>query len=114
MAASVVRPGPPVNHLAPGRCGWCAARGPVGLAYVDDGRRPVRRIEIGGVAATVERLSAAATAGYGHFTAMQVREHRVRGLDLYLARLDAANRSCSPRVLTRPRYPRMNCRIRGS
>ena len=53
---------------------------------------PVGRIEIDGVAATVERLSAAAPAGYGHFTAMQVREHRVRGLDLHLARLDAANR----------------------
>ena len=53
---------------------------------------PVGRIEIDGVAGTVERLSAVAPAGYGHFTAMQVREHRVRGLDLHLARLDAANR----------------------
>ena len=50
------------------------------------------RFEIDGVAATVERLSAIAPAGYGHFTAMQVREHRVRGLDRHLARLDAANR----------------------
>jgi branched-subunit amino acid aminotransferase/4-amino-4-deoxychorismate lyase len=50
------------------------------------------RIEIDGVAATVQRLSAVAPAGYGHFTAMQVRKHRVRGLDLHLARLDAANR----------------------
>jgi branched-subunit amino acid aminotransferase/4-amino-4-deoxychorismate lyase len=40
----------------------------------------------------VERLSAAAPAGYGHFTAMQVRNGRVRGLRLHLARLDAANR----------------------
>jgi len=30
--------------------------------------------------------------GYGHFTAMQVRGGRTRGLDLHLARLDAANR----------------------
>jgi len=49
-------------------------------------------IEIDGHSATVEQLSAAAPAGYGHFTAMQVRNGRVRGLDLHLARLDAANR----------------------
>src|SRR5216684_2028190 len=49
------------------------------------------RVEIEGAAATVERLSAVAPAGYGHFTAMQVRDHRVRGLGLHLARLDAAN-----------------------
>jgi branched-subunit amino acid aminotransferase/4-amino-4-deoxychorismate lyase len=49
-------------------------------------------IEIDGRSATVEQLSAAAPAGYGHFTAMQVRNGRVRGLHLHLARLDAANR----------------------
>jgi len=49
-------------------------------------------IEIDGRGATVEQLSAAAPAGYGHFTAMQVRNGRVRGLGLHLARLDAANR----------------------
>ena len=49
-------------------------------------------IEIDGRAATVAQLSAAAPAGYGHFTAMQVRNGRVRGLGLHLARLDAANR----------------------
>jgi branched-subunit amino acid aminotransferase/4-amino-4-deoxychorismate lyase len=49
------------------------------------------RIEIDGQEATKEQLSAA-VAGYGHFTAMQVRNLRVRGLDLHLARLDAANR----------------------
>ena len=49
-------------------------------------------IEIDGRSATVERLGAAAPAGYGHFTAMQVRNGRVRGLGLHLARLDAANR----------------------
>jgi len=49
-------------------------------------------IEIDGRGATVEQLSAAAPAGYGHFTAMQVRNGRVRGLRLHLARLDAANR----------------------
>ncbi|MEV4016468.1 aminotransferase class IV [Nonomuraea angiospora] len=30
-------------------------------------------------------------ARYGHFTAMQVRDRRVRGLDLHVARLEAAN-----------------------
>ena len=49
-------------------------------------------IEIDGRSATLEQLSAAAPAGYGHFTAMQVRNGRVRGLGLHLARLDAANR----------------------
>ena len=49
-------------------------------------------IEIDGQDATVEQLRAASVAHYGHFTAMQVRDRRVRGLDLHLARLDAANR----------------------
>ncbi len=49
-------------------------------------------IEIDGRSATVEQLSAAAPAGYGHFTAMQVRNRQVRGLGFHLARLDAANR----------------------
>lgn len=49
-------------------------------------------IEIDGAPATAGQLSAIAPAGYGHFTAMQVRNRQVRGLDLHLARLDAANR----------------------
>jgi branched-subunit amino acid aminotransferase/4-amino-4-deoxychorismate lyase len=53
---------------------------------------PVAHIEIDGRDATVEQLRAASVAHYGHFTAMQVRDRRVRGLDLHLARLDAANR----------------------
>ena len=52
---------------------------------------PAARIEIEGRPATMQQLSAAALANYGHFTAMQVRDRRVRGLDLHLARLDAAN-----------------------
>jgi branched-subunit amino acid aminotransferase/4-amino-4-deoxychorismate lyase len=52
----------------------------------------VRRVEIDGQAADVERLRAMALAGYGHFTAMQVRDRRVRGLALHLDRLDQANR----------------------
>ena len=53
---------------------------------------PAVLIEIDGRSATVEQLGAAAPAGYGHFTAMQVRNHRVRGLRLHVDRLDAANR----------------------
>jgi branched-subunit amino acid aminotransferase/4-amino-4-deoxychorismate lyase len=52
----------------------------------------VAHIEIDGRDATVEQLRAASVAHYGHFTAMQVRDRRARGLDLHLARLDAANR----------------------
>lgn len=37
-------------------------------------------------------LSVAVTARYGHFTAMQVRNRRVRAIDLHLARLGAATR----------------------
>jgi branched-subunit amino acid aminotransferase/4-amino-4-deoxychorismate lyase len=50
------------------------------------------RIEIDGGSASPEQLAAAALDGYGHFTSMQVRNHRVRGLDLHLARLAAAQR----------------------
>lgn len=50
------------------------------------------RIEIDGQSASPDQLRAVALDSYGHFTAMQVRNRRVRGLDLHLARLDAANR----------------------
>jgi branched-subunit amino acid aminotransferase/4-amino-4-deoxychorismate lyase len=50
------------------------------------------KIEIDGHAPTVEQLTHPALVNYGHFTAMQVRGGRVRGRDLHLARLDAANR----------------------
>lgn len=49
------------------------------------------RIEINGRDATAEQLRAFALGSYGHFTAMQVRNYRVRGLDLHLDRLAAAN-----------------------
>ena len=52
----------------------------------------VARIEIDGHNATAEQLRVMALAHYGHFTAMQVRNRRVRGLGLHFARLDAANR----------------------
>jgi branched-subunit amino acid aminotransferase/4-amino-4-deoxychorismate lyase len=50
------------------------------------------RIEIDGHEPTPEELRDAALDTYGHFTAMQVREGRTRGLDLHVARLDGANR----------------------
>ncbi|MFJ8748659.1 aminotransferase class IV [Streptomyces sp. NPDC102441] len=49
-------------------------------------------IEFDGRPATAEDLRIPAFAGYGHFTAMQVRDRTVRGLDLHLDRLDSANR----------------------
>jgi branched-subunit amino acid aminotransferase/4-amino-4-deoxychorismate lyase len=52
----------------------------------------IPRIEINGVSPTAALLRAAAHNNYGHFTAMQVRNQRVRGLELHLARLAAANR----------------------
>jgi Branched-chain amino acid aminotransferase/4-amino-4-deoxychorismate lyase len=54
---------------------------------------PSPRIEIDGRAATVETLWSAVGGGYGHFTAMQVRDGRVRGVDLHLARLDEGTRA---------------------
>ncbi|WP_327118881.1 aminotransferase class IV family protein [Streptomyces sp. NBC_01341] len=48
--------------------------------------------EFDGRPATPDDLRIPAFAGYGHFTAMQVRDRTVRGLDLHLERLDSANR----------------------
>jgi branched-subunit amino acid aminotransferase/4-amino-4-deoxychorismate lyase len=48
-------------------------------------------IEIDGSTPTAGQLAALAFASYGHFTAMQVRNGRVRGLDFHLRRLDDAN-----------------------
>ncbi|MDN3353878.1 aminotransferase class IV family protein [Actinomadura sp. DC4] len=48
------------------------------------------RIEINGHPATAEELARPAVVNYGHFTVMQVRGGRTRGMDLHLARLDAA------------------------
>lgn len=49
-------------------------------------------VEFDGRPATGEDLRIPAFAGYGHFTAMQVRDRTVRGLALHLERLDSANR----------------------
>lgn len=50
---------------------------------------PPLQIEVDGHAATAEALWAGAFA-FGHFTAMQVRDRRTRGIDRHLARLAAA------------------------
>src|SRR5215472_2207180 len=49
------------------------------------------RVEIDGQSPATEQLTAAALDSYGHFTAMQVRNHQVRGLELHLARLTSAH-----------------------
>jgi branched-subunit amino acid aminotransferase/4-amino-4-deoxychorismate lyase len=53
---------------------------------------PALYVEFDGRPAVEEDLRIPAFAGYGHFTAMQVRGRTVRGLALHLDRLDAANR----------------------
>ncbi|MFE4453203.1 aminotransferase class IV [Streptomyces sp. NPDC056796] len=53
---------------------------------------PDLHVEFDGHPATAEDLRIPAFAGFGHFTAMQVRDRTVRGLPLHLDRLDAANR----------------------
>lgn len=49
--------------------------------------------QIDGQPATVSDLTPLAFAGFAHFTAMQVRNDRVRGLDLHLERLRGASRT---------------------
>jgi branched-subunit amino acid aminotransferase/4-amino-4-deoxychorismate lyase len=51
----------------------------------------VLRVEIDGRAVSDDQFRYLALHSYGHFTAMQVRGGAVRGLDLHLARLNAAN-----------------------
>ncbi|SFQ51626.1 Branched-chain amino acid aminotransferase/4-amino-4-deoxychorismate lyase [Amycolatopsis arida] len=49
--------------------------------------------ELNGRPATAAELAVLATVNYGHFTAMQVRGERVRGLEAHLRRLAAATRT---------------------
>ncbi|QKV74356.1 aminotransferase class IV family protein [Amycolatopsis sp. Hca4] len=49
--------------------------------------------------ATAEELAPLAFAGYAHFTAVQVRDGRVRGLDLHLDRLRTASAELFGRTL---------------
>ena len=55
--------------------------------------RSLPRIEMDGRPATVQALWSALASGYGHFTAMQVRDRKVRGVDLHLARLEEGTRA---------------------
>jgi branched-subunit amino acid aminotransferase/4-amino-4-deoxychorismate lyase len=52
---------------------------------------PAHLVEVDGEPATADLLPSV-LGGYGHFTAMQVRGGRVRGLRFHLARLDGATR----------------------
>ncbi|MEU9298357.1 aminotransferase class IV [Streptomyces sp. NPDC048266] len=60
---------------------------------------PPPHIEIDGVPAADPALLAGLMTGFGHFTAMQVRDGRVKGLDLHLARLDRSTRELFGREL---------------
>ncbi|TDE32536.1 aminotransferase class IV family protein [Actinomadura sp. 6K520] len=56
-------------------------------------------VQRNGRAATAEELAPLAFAGYAHFTAMQVRAGKVRGLDLHLERLRLASMELFGRAL---------------
>src|SRR5215471_7515169 len=58
------------------------------------------RIEVNGHDADEAAVSLLEHEGWGHFTAMQVRGGRTRGLDLHLARLEAAHREIYGRALS--------------
>jgi branched-subunit amino acid aminotransferase/4-amino-4-deoxychorismate lyase len=51
----------------------------------------VRNVELNGHAPGLDEVHRLVTVNYGHFTAMQVRGGRVRGLALHMARLDDGN-----------------------
>src|SRR5215475_16208231 len=57
------------------------------------------RIEVNGHGAGEAAVSLLEHEGWGHFTAMQVRGGRTRGLDLHLARLEAAHQEVYGRPL---------------
>ena len=61
------------------------------------------RIEINGEPARVEDLRVIAQTNYGHFSAMQVVEGRVRGLDLHLERIERATRELFDTAIDRER-----------
>ena len=56
-------------------------------------------IEVNGREADQAAVSLLDHEGWGHFTAMQVREGRTRGLDLHLSRLEAAHHEIYGRAL---------------
>jgi len=49
-------------------------------------------MEVDGHVPSADELATPALSGYGHFTAMQVRDLRTRGIEFHTARLDAATR----------------------
>jgi branched-subunit amino acid aminotransferase/4-amino-4-deoxychorismate lyase len=57
------------------------------------------RVEVNGEEADEAGRSLLEYEGWGHFSAMQVRDGRTPGLDLHLARLEAAHRELYGRVL---------------
>ncbi|MFI8822635.1 aminotransferase class IV [Streptomyces sp. NPDC053431] len=67
---------------------------------------PALHIEVDGVPVADPELLATVMSGYGHFTAMQVRDGRVRGLGLHLDRLDRATRELFGRPLEADRVRR--------
>ncbi|MEV5970876.1 aminotransferase class IV [Streptomyces sp. NPDC051921] len=67
---------------------------------------PALHIEVDGVPAADPELLATLMSGYGHFTAMQVRDGRVRGLGLHLERLDRSTRELFGRALDGDRVRR--------
>ncbi|MFF8377319.1 aminotransferase class IV [Streptomyces sp. NPDC015661] len=60
---------------------------------------PPPHIEVDGAPVADPELLAALMSGYGHFTAMQVRDGRVKGLALHLDRLDRSTRELFGREL---------------
>jgi branched-subunit amino acid aminotransferase/4-amino-4-deoxychorismate lyase len=60
---------------------------------------PPAHIEIDGTAAADPELLATLMTGFGHYTAMQVRDGRVKGLALHLDRLDWSTRELFDREL---------------
>ncbi len=56
------------------------------------GGRSLPRVEIDGHAGTVGSVRSV-EGGYGHFTAMQVRDRKVRAFDLHLARLEEGSQA---------------------
>ncbi|MEU3397384.1 aminotransferase class IV [Streptomyces filamentosus] len=72
-------------------------------------------VEIDGVPAAEPGPLAVLLGGYGHFTAMQVRDGRVKGLGLHLDRLDGATRELFGRPLPGERVRRLLARaVEGS
>jgi len=63
----------------------------------------LERIEVNGTPAGVEDLRALAQTNYGHFSAMQVVDGCVRGLDLHLERIERATRELFASTIDRER-----------